>query len=145
MSMILLDTNVLSELMRPDPNDGVVAWIDALPGDDVWISAITVGEIHLGLALLPDGRRRQTLHKLAEEMFQEEFFEKCLPFDCQAAEVYARIVSSRSRQGRPIAVEDAQIAAIALSAYLELATRNIKDFLGIEDLKLVNPWETDRV
>lgn len=143
--MILLDTNVLSELMRPDPNDGVVAWIDALPDDDVWISAITVGEIHPGLSLLPEGRRRQTLHKLAEEMFQAEFFEKCLPFDCQAAEVYARIVSSRSRQGRPIAVEDAQIAAIALSADLELATRNIKDFLGIEDLKLVNPWETDRV
>ena len=127
--MILLDTNVLSELMRPNPNNGVVAWIDALPDDDVWISAITVGEIRLGLALL------------AEEMFQEEFFEKCLPFDYQAAEVYAQIVSSRSRQGRPITVEDAQIAAIALSSDLELATRNVKDFLGIEELKLVNPWE----
>ncbi|WP_287127356.1 PIN domain-containing protein, partial [Desulfobacter sp.] len=79
--MILLDTNVLSELMRPNPNNGVVAWIDALPDDDVWISAITVGEIRLGLALLPQGGRRQTLIGLAEEMFQEEFFEKCLPFD----------------------------------------------------------------
>lgn len=141
--MILLDTNVLSELMRPHPNNGVVTWIDALSDDDVWISAITVGEVRLGLALLPEGRRKQTLIRLAEEMFQEEFFEKCLPFDYQAAEVYAQIVSSRSRQGRPIAVEDAQIAAIALSVDLELATRNVKDFLGIEELKLVNPWELD--
>lgn len=143
--MILLDTNVLSELMRPNPNRGVIKWIDALPEEDVWISAITVGEVRLGLALLPEGHRKQTLKGLAEEMFQEEFFEKCLPFDCQAAEAYAEIVSSRSRQGRPIAVEDAQIAAIALSADLELVTRNIKDFLGIEELKLVNPWETDSV
>ena len=141
--MILLDTNVLSELMRPNPNNGVVKWIDALSDNDVWISAITVGEVRLGLALLPEGRRKQTLIGLAEEMFQEEFFEKCLPFDYQAAEVYAQIVSSRSRQGRPIAVEDAQIAAIALSVDLELATRNVKDFLGIEELKLVNPWELD--
>jgi toxin FitB len=141
--MILLDTNVLSELMRPNPNNGVVTWIDTIPDDDVWISAITVGEVRLGLALLPEGRRKQTLIGLAEEMFQEEFFEKCLPFDYQAADVYARIVSSRSRQGRPIAVEDAQIAAIALSVDLELATRNVKDFLGIEELKLVNPWEID--
>ena len=139
--MILLDTNVLSELMRPTPNKGVIAWIDSLPDDDVWISAITVGEVRLGLALLPEGRRKQKLSGLAEAMFQEEFFEKCLPFDYQAAEVYAQIVSSQSHQGRPIAVEDAQIAAIAVSADLELATRNIKDFLGIQDLKLVNPWE----
>jgi len=129
--------------MRPHPNNGVVTWIDALSDDDVWISAITVGEVRLGLALLPEGRRKQTLIGLAEEMFQEEFFEKCLPFDYQAAEVYAQIVSSRSRQGRPIAVEDAQIAAIALSVDLKLATRNVKDFLGIEELKLVNPWELD--
>jgi toxin FitB len=139
--MILLDTNVLSELMRPNPDTGVVKWLDALPDGDVWISAITVGEIRLGLALLPDGRRKQTLSGLAEKMFLEDFFEKCLPFDYQAAEVYAEIVSSRSRQGRPIAVEDAQIATIALSTGLELATRNIKDFLGIENLKRINPWE----
>lgn len=143
--MILLDTNVLSELMRPNPNNGVVKWIDAFSDEDVWISAVTVAEIRLGLALLPEGRRKLTLTNLAEEMFLEEFFEKCLPFDYQAAEVYAQIVSSRSLQGRPIAVEDAQIAAIALSGDLELATRNIRDFLGIEDLKLVNPWETDSV
>jgi len=76
-------------------------------------------------------------------MLQEEFAEKCLPFDYQAAGSYATIVSSRNRQGSPITVEDAQIAAIALTADLSLATRNTKDFLGIEGLKLVNPWEAD--
>jgi toxin FitB len=143
--MILLDTNVLSELMRPNPNDCVVQWIDALPEGDIWISAVTVGEIRLGLALLPEGRRKRILSDLAEQMFNEEFSEKCLPFDYQAAGEYAKIVSSRSRQGRPITVEDAQIAAIAITADLVLATRNTKDFEGLEILKLVNPWKTGRV
>lgn len=139
--MFLLDTNILSELMRPKPDAGVVQWLDTLPDDEIWISAVTVGEIRLGLALLPKGRRKQILTKLAEEMFDEEFSEKCLPFDYQAAGEYAKIVASRSCQGRPVAVEDAQIAAIALTADLALATRNTKDFLGIEGLKLVNPWD----
>lgn len=143
--MILLDTNVLSELMRPSPNDSVVQWLDSYPDDEIWISAVTVAEVRLGLALLPEGRRRQMLTELAEQMFNEEFFEKCLPFDYQAAGEYAKIVSSRSRQGRPITVEDAQIAAIAIEAGLELATRNTKDFQGLECLKMVNPWEADNV
>lgn len=143
--MILLDTNVLSELMRPNPNDGVVQWIDALPDEDIWISAVTVGEIRLGLALLPEGRRKKILTDLAEQMFKEEFSDKCLPFDYQAAGTYAKIVASRSRQGRPITVEDAQIAAIAITADLSLASRNTKDFQGIEELKLVNPWDTGSV
>lgn len=131
--MIVLDTTVFSELMRPAPNGNVIQWLDALPEEDFWISAVTVGEIRLGLALLPEGRRKQTLTELADEMLQEEFAEKCLPFDYQAAGSYATIVSSRNRQGSPITVEDAQIAAIALTADLSLATRNTKDFLGIED------------
>ncbi len=139
--MFLLDTNVLSELMRPKPNAGVIGWLDSLPDDDVWISAVTVGEIRLGLALLPEGRRKQILSGLAEQMFEDEFSEKCLPFDYQAAGEYAEIVSSLSRQGKPITVEDAQIAAIALTANLALATRNTRDFQGLEGLKLVNPWQ----
>jgi predicted nucleic acid-binding protein len=143
--MILLDTNVLSELMRPNPNAVVVQWVDALQDENIWISAVTVGEIRLGLALLPEGRRKKILTDLAEQTFKEDFFEKCLPFDYQAAGEYAKIVSSRSRQGRPITVEDAQIAAIAITADLALATRNTKDFQGLEELKLVNPWKTDSV
>ena len=143
--MVLLDTNVLSELMRPDPNEGVVRWIDEQPDDEVWVSAVTVGEIQLGVALLPQERRKQLLTKIADQMLKEEFSEKCLPFDFEAAGEYAKIVASRNHQGRPVTVEDAQIAAIAITADIVLATRNTKDFLGIAGLKLINPWEVNIV
>jgi hypothetical protein len=143
--MVLVDTNVLSELMRPDPNEGVVRWIDEQPDDEVWISAVTVGEIQLGVALLPQGHRKQLLTKIAGQMLKEEFSEKCLPLDFEAAGEYAKIVASRNHQGRPITVEDAQIAAIAITADIVLATRNTQDFLDIEGLKLVNPWEAEIV
>lgn len=139
--MILLDTNVLSELMRPSPEPKVLQWLDSQPEADIWISAVTVAEIHLGIALLPEGKRRELLADLAEAMFREDFSDCCLPFDCSAAAEYASIVSARTRQGRPISVEDAQIAAIARTGSLALATRNMKDFSGIDGLILVNPWE----
>lgn len=139
--MVLLDTNVLSEVMRPSPDRTALRWLDAQPTADVWISAVTVAEIRLGLALLPEGHRRQALTKRAEAMLREDFSEACLPFDAAAAAEYAVIVAHRTRTGRPISVEDAQIAAIALVAGLTLATRNTKDFLGIERLTVVNPWE----
>ena len=138
--MILIDTNVLSELMRPMPDSHVVQWLDAQPAWDVWISAVTVSEIRLGISLLPDGKRKTLLQDMAEQMFLEDFPDRCLPFDCEAAVEYALIVAKRSRQGRPITIEDAQIAAIARTADLVLATRNIKDFSDISGLKLVNPW-----
>jgi predicted nucleic acid-binding protein len=138
--MILLDTNVLSELMRPTPSPKVVQWLDSYPQMDLWISAVTVAEIRLGIALLPDGKRSALLSDLAAGMFQEDFSERCLPFDFSAAGEYATIVAVRTRQGQPISVEDAQIAAIARSADLALATRNTKDFSGIEGLVLLNPW-----
>ncbi len=138
--MILLDTNVLSELMRPSPERRVVKWLDARSDSDLWISAVTVAEIRLGLSLLPDGARKTLLLELAEQMFNEDFSDRCLPFDCEAALQYGFIVSERTRQGRPISVEDAQIAAIALTSQLVLATRNEKDFMGIEGLKVTTPW-----
>lgn len=138
--MILLDTNVVSELMRPAPEPKVLQWLDAQPAADIWISAVTVGEIRLGIALLPDGQRKERLARLAEAMFQEEFSDSCLSYDAMAAAAYAGIVATRTRLGRPISVEDAQIAAIARSADLTLATRNTKDFLDIDELRLMNPW-----
>jgi len=138
--MILLDTNVVSELMRPAPEPKVLAWLDAQPSADVWISAITVGEIRLGIALLPDGHRKERLAGLAEAMFHEDFSDTCLSCDKPAAAEYAAIVAIRTRLGRPISVEDAQIAAIARSVGLTLATRNTKDFSDIDELPLVNPW-----
>jgi toxin FitB len=138
--VILLDTNVLSELMRPVPDPHVVRWLDAWPEWDVWISAVTVAEIRLGIFQLPDGKRKALLQDLAEQMFQEDFSDRCLPFDCEAAAEYGLIVARRNQQGHPISVEDAQIAAIAKAADLILATRNTKDFLDVQGLKLVNPW-----
>jgi hypothetical protein len=138
--VILIDTNVLSELMRPVADSNVVQWLDARPDWDVWISAVTVSEIRLGISLLPAGKRKALLQDMAEQMFREDFPDRCLPFDCEAAAEYALIVAKRNKQGRPITIEDAQIAAIARTADLVLATRNIKDFSGISGLKLVNPW-----
>jgi len=138
--MILLDTNVLSELMRPAPDRRVIRWLDAQPERDVWISAITVAEIRLGISILPGGRRKSLLMGLAEQVFQEDFTDRCLPFDYDAALAYARVVPERNRQGRPINIEDAQIAAIAIVADLTLVTRNTKDFSGIKGLRLTNPW-----
>jgi predicted nucleic acid-binding protein len=138
--MILLDTNVVSELMRPAPESRVLEWLDAQPSADVLISAVTVGEIRLGIALLPDGQRKERLADLAEAMFQEDFSHRCVSYDMPAAAEYAAIVAARTRLGRPISVEDAQIAAMARAGNLTLATRNTKDFSDIEELPLVNPW-----
>lgn len=138
--MILLDTIVVSELMRPAPEPKVLEWLDAQPAADIWISAITVGEIRLGIALLPDGQRKERLAVLADAMFEEDFSDSCLSYDVLAAAAYAGIVATRTRLGRPISVEDAQIAAIARSGRLALATRNTRDFSDIEGLPLVNPW-----
>lgn len=140
--MILLDTNVLSEFMRPAPSARVVAWLDAQATDQVWVSAVTLAEIELGNALMPDGQRKLGLKTAAKAMFAEDFAGRCLPFDEQAAKCYATVVASRIRLGRPISVEDAQIASIATVHGLTLATRNERGFDFIEGLAVVNPWES---
>ncbi len=137
--MILLDTNVLSELMRPQPNPAVVAWVNA-QSSGAQVSAITQAEISLGIALLPDGKRRDVLAVAARQMFEEDFAARCLPFDSLAAEHFALIVAERRHIGRPISTQDAQIAAIALAHNMPLATRNTDDFKAIPGLALVNPW-----
>ena len=141
--MILLDTNVLSELMRPSPNPAVVQWLDSRPDAEIWICSVTMAEIRLGIALLPQGKRTKALHAATEQMLEEDFAGRCLPFDCQAAAHYARIVATRQLQGLPVSVEDAQIASVALTGGLALATRNTKDFAAINGLQVVNPWEHD--
>lgn len=138
--MILLDTNVLSEFMRPQPSPGVVSWLDEQPAGAVYTSAISRAEIELGLRLMPPSKRQEALSQAAWAMFDEDFAGRCLPFDEDAARQYARIVSARTRAGRPISVEDAQIAAIALAHRMLLATRNTTDFELIDGLAVVNPW-----
>ena len=137
--MILLDTNVISELMKPNPDQGVVNWLDSQFVSTLYICAVTRAEIELGIALLPAGRRRQSISRAAQNVFTR-FSGRCLAFDEMAAVQYAHIVAGRSQQGRPIHVEDAQIAAIALASGLQLATRNVKDFTDIPGLNLLNPW-----
>ena len=142
--MILLDSNVLSEFMRPQPSAGVVSWLDEQPTSEVYTSAVSRAEIELGLMLMPTGQRQETLSQAARAMFDEDFNGRCLPFDEHAARQYARIVSARTRAGRPISVEDAQIAAIALTRQMPLATRNTTDFDLIDGLEIINPWRPDR-
>ena len=140
--MILLDTNVLSELMKPTPEAGVVRWVDDQLVDTLYISAITRAEVELGIALLPEGRRKQQIADAAQQMFVQ-LSGRCLVFGETAAVHYGQLVAARMRNGRPITVEDAQIAAIALAGGLRLATRNEKDFADIPGLVVVNPWFTD--
>lgn len=141
--MILLDTNVLSEFMRPQPSGQVVAWLDKQLPDEIWTSAISRAEIELGLALMPEGKRRENLSQAMQIMFNEDFAGRCLPFDEIAASYYGHIVSARIQKGRPISVEDAQIAAIALAHQMLLSTRNTADFENIAGLSVINPWKTD--
>jgi predicted nucleic acid-binding protein len=142
VARILLDTNVLSELMRPRPDPQVLAWFAAQGAQTRFvISAVTQAEILLGIALLPAGKKRSALAAVAQSLFEQEFQGLNLAFDEHAAPGYAAIVALRSRGGRPIAVEDAQIAAIAAHHRIPLATRNTKDFAQLPGLSLFNPWE----
>ena len=129
--MILLDTNILSELMRVDVSRRVVEWLDLQAASSLFVCAITRAEIELGLCLLSDGKRKGHLKQAAQEMF-DEFAGKCLPFDESSAIQYAQLVAHRQKSGWPINVEDAQILAIALTHGMKLATRNTKDFTSIE-------------
>lgn len=137
--MIILDTNVVSELMKSSPAPAVVRWVDAKPASSLYTTAVTHAEILYGVMILPRGKRRDAIAAAANAMFDEEFGQRVLAFDASCARAYADIASARRRSGRPIAAFDAQIAAIARSVGASLATRNVDDFdeCGVE---LVDPW-----
>ncbi|OFW38400.1 MAG: hypothetical protein A3J29_14040 [Acidobacteria bacterium RIFCSPLOWO2_12_FULL_67_14b] len=137
--MILLDTNVVSELMKVTCDPRVVQWLDAQRDSDLVTSAVTVAEIRLGIELLPDGKRKSSLAQRAEVALGS-LAASTVSFDGLAAREFATIAAARRKRGRPIGYPDAQIAAIAVSAGLTLATRNIADFSDIAGLKLVDPW-----
>ena len=135
----LLDTNILSELMRPKPNQHVINWVDKQLISNLYISSITIAEIQLGIALLPTGKRKNTLIDAANDVLQ--YFHKYqLNFDGIAAYKYAEIVANCTKIGRPISVEDAQIASIAHVYNATLVTRNTSDFEMIDELKIYNPF-----
>jgi len=137
--MIILDTNVVSELMRAAPAPGVLSWLAQHRASDVYTTAITVAEIRNGIARLPGGRRRDGLQQAADEIFAA-FPDQVLSFDLRAAAAYADLVAQRESTGSPISGFDAQIAAICRTHLATLATRNIADFNGTE-VVTVNPWQ----
>ena len=137
--MIILETNVLSEVMKPAPAAKVLRWLATHPASRLFTTTITQAEILYRIELMPKGRRRATLESAVEAMFAEDFADRILPFDHDAARVFPKLAAARRALGRPIAQWYAQIAAIARSRGAALATRNTEDFedCGIE---LMNPW-----
>lgn len=137
--MILLDTNVVSELMKPAPAAEVIAWIGVQPIQGLFTTSITQAEILHGVLLLPSGKRREALQVAADAMFREDFGDRVLAFGADAALHYAQIAVDRRGAGAPISQFDAQIAAIARLFRATLATRNVTDFEGC-GIDVVNPW-----
>lgn len=137
--MIVLDTNVLSELMRPEPDANVSAWDAQRPATSLFTTTLTQAEMLYGLRLLPAASRRSRLEAVVSEMFATDFAGRVLPFDQAAAHAYAEIAAARRRAGRPIAQFDAQIAAIARSRDAGVATRNVADFEGC-GIDVIDPW-----
>lgn len=137
--MIVLDTNVVSELMKPAPAPVVARWIAEQPATMLYTTSITQAEILHGILLLPAGKRRGALEAAAEAMFEEDFGGRVLPFGGEAARAYAQIAAQRRRLGRPISQFDAQIAAIARAARAAVSTRNVSDYDDC-GVKVVNPW-----
>jgi hypothetical protein len=137
--MIVLDTNVVSELMRAEPARAVLTWLQQNSGDGIYTTTVTVAEIRYGIARLPEGQRRESLHQAANEIFAA-FPRQVLPFDLAAANAYADVVTVRESLGNPIDGFDAQIAAICRSQAAALATRNTKDFTNT-GISVVDPWQ----
>jgi predicted nucleic acid-binding protein len=138
--VIVLDTNVISELARLTPDPGVLSWLDSLEISDVATTTVTAAELRYGVARLPDGHRKQELTVVIRGILTEDFHGRVLPFDERASVRYADIVAARQRIGRSIGVADAQVAAICRDLDGILATRNTADFeeTGIE---LIDPWK----
>lgn len=138
--MIILDTTVLSELMRRDPDPGVLGWLDQQPSQSVWITTVTLFESRLGLALLPDGQRRQALEAAFAQLLAIDLENRVLPFDTEAAVQAALLAAHRQRAGRPVDIRDTQIAGIAQARRATIATRNVRHFDDLT-VAVINPWE----
>jgi toxin FitB len=137
--VIVLDTNVLSEVLKPLPSEAVLRWLGGQNRLAVFTTTITQAEVLYGIEVLPPGKRRVRLSAAIEKMFAEEFRNRILPFDNDAARAFSKIVAARDAAGRPISQFDAMIAAIARSRRAAMATRNTADFEGC-GIQIINPW-----
>jgi predicted nucleic acid-binding protein len=137
--MIILDTNVLSELLRPEPAKQVERWLSAQDGAKVYFTTVGEAELRHGVAILPAGKRRNALTIAIEGLLEEDFRDRVLPFDRAAARAYATIAAARRAAGHPISQFDCQIAAIARAHEATVATRNTSDYEGC-GVELVDPW-----
>jgi predicted nucleic acid-binding protein len=142
--MIVLDTNVISELLRPTPAKQVETWLAAQDGATVYFTTVGEAELLHGLAILPEGKRRAALAKAVEAILEEDFNSRILPFDRAAARAYATIAAERRSKGRPISQFDCQIAAIARTYEAAIATRNITDFNGC-GITVIDPWKQTKM
>jgi toxin FitB len=137
--VIILDTNVLSALMRPIPDAAVLQWLDRQPAASVWITSITLFETRFGLALLPAGRRRQVLEAAFDDLLREDLENRILDFDSAAATAAASLAAARQKSGRLVDMRDTQIAGIVLARRATLATRNIRHFVDLK-ISIIDPW-----
>jgi len=140
--MILLDTNVVSEVMAAAPNPAVLEWLDHRETERLFLSTITLAEIGYGLQVLPDGRRRRLLEDRFERFVTTGFSQRVLAFDETAAQHYGRLMGYRRKLGRPMSALDGQIAAIAKAHRFAIATRNVRDFEEC-GLEILNPFEAE--
>jgi predicted nucleic acid-binding protein len=139
--VIVLDTNVLSALMRTKPEAVVVEWLDRQPADSVWVTSITVFEARFGLALLPKGRRRSGLERAFDRVLTEDLSSRVLPLDEMAAATAAQLAADRQQAGRIVDLRDTLIAGIAQARRATIATRNTRHFAGL-DVPVVDPWHS---
>ncbi|WP_051412895.1 type II toxin-antitoxin system VapC family toxin [Methylophilus sp. 5] len=137
--MIILDTNIVSETMRPQPNAQVMQWLNAQVAETLFLTSITLAEIHFGIAALPDGKRKQALSTVADGI-QQLFKDRILPFDLAAAQAYASLANQARQHGKGFPVPDGYIAAIAVANHHIIATRDTAPFLAV-GLQVVNPWQ----
>ena len=140
--MLLLDTNILSEMMRPKPNAKVIAWLNQQSSQALFISSISIAEIHYGLYMLPSGKRKQQLQQRFEQFVHQAFQFRLLDFDGPSANLYGNVMGEAKLNGHPMSIADGQIAAITLAHNFVLVTRNTKGFKhsGVE---LINPFEAN--
>jgi predicted nucleic acid-binding protein len=137
--VILHDTNVISALIRPEPDQAIKSWLDIQPPESMWTTSISVYELRFGVELLAFGRRRQLLEEALNKLLKDDFDGRVIPFDEPAAQAAGKIGAARRQLGRTIEIRDVQIAGIALARKASIATRNIRHFEGL-GIPLIDPW-----